>query len=366
MLFITQKVDKDDDILGVYHRWIEKLAERLDMVYVICLYKGCVELPANVEVFSLGKEKLSSADLRGYRRGLARIKYSLRFWRYIWRLRRNCDAVFVHMNPIYVVLGGLFWKALGKRVLLWYNHPLGGLTAKAGILFADKVFCTSPHSFSAKYKKTSLMPAGIDTNFFRPMPEVSKDNKRILCLGRISPIKNIEHLIQAAEMLYNQGLDFKVLIVGSAGPSAIDKEYELRLKKMSADLSARGRVEFKQAIPNGKTPEVYNSSGIFVNLTPTGSFDKTILEAMACGLPVLVSNKALADVVPGEYKSLVFFKEKDAVDLAEKINACLKIPQKEREKLGELTRQAVLEKHSLLLLAGRLADFVRDHSYDSR
>ena len=28
LLFITQKVDKDDDILGVYHRWIEKLAER--------------------------------------------------------------------------------------------------------------------------------------------------------------------------------------------------------------------------------------------------------------------------------------------------------------------------------------------------
>ena len=42
LLFITQKVDKDDDVLGVYHRWLEKLAEKLDMIYVICLYKGRV------------------------------------------------------------------------------------------------------------------------------------------------------------------------------------------------------------------------------------------------------------------------------------------------------------------------------------
>ncbi len=118
LLFITQKVDKDDDVLGVYHRWLEKLAEKLDTIYVICLYKGRVELPSNVEVYSLGKETQSDTDLRGWRRGFTRIKYILRFYKYIWSLRNCHSSVFVHMNPVYVVLDGWFWKLKRKKVFL--------------------------------------------------------------------------------------------------------------------------------------------------------------------------------------------------------------------------------------------------------
>ena len=60
LLFITQKVDKDDDVLGVYHEWIAGLAEKLEKVSVICLYRGRVELPDNVSVYSLGKEEIAN------------------------------------------------------------------------------------------------------------------------------------------------------------------------------------------------------------------------------------------------------------------------------------------------------------------
>src|SRR3990167_2292737 len=96
LLFITQKVDKNDDVLGAYHHWIEKMAERFRQVSVICLYKGRVEMSGNVSVHSLGKEM-----------GLSKIKYLYNFYKFLWLLRQEYDVILVHMNPVYIILGSL-------------------------------------------------------------------------------------------------------------------------------------------------------------------------------------------------------------------------------------------------------------------
>ena len=57
LLIITQKVDIEDDNLGFFHRWLEKFAEKVEKLYVICLWEGKHSLPENVKVYSLGKEK---------------------------------------------------------------------------------------------------------------------------------------------------------------------------------------------------------------------------------------------------------------------------------------------------------------------
>ncbi len=367
LLFITQKVDKDDDILGIYHRWIEELSKVMQEVNVICLYKGRSELPNNVKVFSLGKDKLSSADLRGPASpklqrgesilGFTRIKYVFRFYKYIWRFRSDYDVVLVHMNPVYVVLGGWLWKLWGKKILLWYNHPLGNLMAKIGIFFSDKVFCTSPYSFSAKYKKTEIMPVGINTNLFKPTPEALKKYNRILFLGRISPIKRVEILIEAAKILDSQGVDFEVLIVGSPA-SLKDKEYELKLKEMASELISKGKIVFQSSVPNYKTPEIYNSSSVFVNLTPTGSFDKTTLEAMACGLSILASNKIFESLLPEAIKFFCVFKENNPQDLSEKILVLFSLDSAEIKKMGEQFRGLVLKNHSLDILVEKIVKYL--------
>jgi hypothetical protein len=56
LLVITQKIDIDDDILGFFHRWVEKFAENLDRVYVICLWEGKHSLPRNVKVYLACRE----------------------------------------------------------------------------------------------------------------------------------------------------------------------------------------------------------------------------------------------------------------------------------------------------------------------
>lgn len=368
LLFITQKIDKEDDVLGVYHRWVECLGEKVGKLNVICLYKGKNELPFKIGVYSLGKESNSleirnclPASLCEARRAgkleiSCRIKYVYRFYKYIYQLKDEYSVVLVHMNSIYIILGGLFWKLSGKKIFLWYNHPMGNLITKVGIAFADKVFCTSPQSFCAKYKKAQLMPAGIDTETFKKIPKIQKRENRILCLGRISPIKKIEYLVEAAKILDKKGINFELLIVGSP-ISGMDKTYYENLIKLSKDLMSKGKIIFMPSVPNYKTPEIYNSASVYVNLTPSGSLDKAIFEAMACQIPAVVANKAFESIFPDELKGELVFKDEDSNDLAEKIANFFAKDFISKEKIEEDMRNIVIQKHSLSRLIDILLNY---------
>src|SRR3989338_6152195 len=115
VLVLTQKMNREDPILGFFHGWMIELAKHADEVTIICLEKGFCRLPGNVRVLSLGKE-----------RGVRRAGFIKNFIKAIWQDRKNYQSVFVHMNPEYVLLGGLLWRLSGKRVLLLYNHAAGG------------------------------------------------------------------------------------------------------------------------------------------------------------------------------------------------------------------------------------------------
>ena len=142
LLIITQKVDKNDSVLGFFHGWIVEFAKHCEKLTVICLYKGEYDLPENVKVLSLGKET-----------GRSRLKYVFRFYKYIWKYRKDYDNVFVHMNHIYVVLGGTFWKILNKKIILWYNHISGSVSLNIALFFVNYICFTSPFSYVARKNK---------------------------------------------------------------------------------------------------------------------------------------------------------------------------------------------------------------------
>lgn len=359
LLFITQKVDKHDDVLGVYHRWIEELAKKFDQITVICLYRGRVELPSNVEVFSLGKESLTTNYLL-HTTILRRIIYALRFYKLIWKLRKDYDTVFVHMNPEYLILGGWWWKLSGKKIVLWYNHPMGGWKARLAIAIADRVLHTSPFAFSARYKKAMMMPVGIDTAIFRKMAEVRKKPKSILYLGRLSPIKYVEVLINAVLILDARGVDFSLTIAGEPSKKS-ERVYAASLEERARELVKKGKVVFRGGVPNYQAPALYNAHTLSVNMTPTGSFDKTIIEAMACELPVIVSNRALREVFLPELADKLMFEEKNSEDLADKLQGLLQLSGREEAELGGTMRKLIVEKHSLPKLIDKLTGAVADN-----
>lgn len=346
LLFITQKIDRNDDVLGVYHRWAEELGKKTDKLNIICLYKGENNLDKNIGVFSLGKEN-----------GVSRLRYIYRFYKYIFSIRKDYDSVLVHMNPIYIVLGGFFWKLTGKKIFLWYNHPMGNITARIGSLFSNKIFCTSSQSFFAKNKKAQLMPVGIDIEIFKKKPEISRKENRILCLGRISPIKKVEHIIEVVKILNKKKFDLELLIVGSPTSSS-DKIYYNNLVKLSGDLVNAGKIIFKSSVPNYKTPDIYNSASLYVNLTKSGSLDKAILEAMACQLPVVVTNSDFISILGEDLGREFVYRDNDLHDLSDKIFNFFSKDFNERDRIGKEMRNIVVKNHSLEKLVNKLSDFI--------
>ena len=334
LLVITQKVDVNDDILGFFHQWLEKLSKRFDFLNVICLQLGEYSLPQNVRVFSLGKEG-----------GRSRIRGLFRFYRDIWQLRKNHEAVFVHMNPIYVVLGGILWKLWGKKIYLWHNHRYGNIITRVAIWLSCAVFYTSPFSFSAQFKKSKIMPVGIDTEKFKSQISNLKNKNSILYAGRFSPVKNVDVLIKATDLLDKKGINFILNIVGQPGDD--EKDNFQKIRDLARNLEIKGKIRFLGGREYRQLPALYNQNDIFVNLTQTGSFDKTTLEAMACQNIVLVSNQVFKEIFPKEWHEALMFKERDPDDLSKKLLYLMGLAENAKDSLGVRLREIVVKNHDL-------------------
>jgi len=316
LLITTQKIDIDDPILGFFHRWIEEFAKQFEFVTVICLERGNYNLPANVKVLSLGKEHRHS-----------RLEYLFNFYRCIWRERRNYDAVLVHMNQEYILLSGLFWILNGKKVFMWRNHHAGNFLTDLASLFCSKVFCTSKYSYTAKYKKTVLMPVGVDTEIFNSQFPIPKVQNSILFLGRIAPSKNVHIFVEVLGLLKKKGLNFSASIYGNASPK--EAVYFERLKLRARELGLENALKFYAGIPNHKTPAIYNQYEIFVNLSSSGMYDKTIFEAMACGCLTLASN----DNLWGQIDDRLIINTREAREIAECLVRTLSFSEAEKNKM---------------------------------
>lgn len=287
LLVITQVMDTQDPVLGFFTRWVDELASRTDAVNVICLKEGEYPLPVNVRVHSLGKEA-----------GVGKCTYAWRFYRYAWSLRHDYDAVFVHMNEEYILLGGLLWKLLGKQVYMWRNHYAGSWRTHVAAAFCMKVFCTSKHSYTARFKKTVLMPVGIDLERFSIETDAVRAPKSILFLARIASSKRPEMLIDALGAVLARGISFTADIVGSPLPD--DESYADSLATRAEMLGLHDRVRFHAGIPNDETPPVYRAHDLFVNCSPSGMFDKTLFEAAASGCRVIAASDDFHDAAGDE------------------------------------------------------------------
>jgi glycosyltransferase involved in cell wall biosynthesis len=340
LLIVTQTLDANDPGLGFFHSWVAALAPKFETINVIALGVGAYTLPTNVRVHSLGKEK-------GRQNAFS---YATRFISLAWSLRGEYDAVLVHMNQEYILLTGWLWKVLGKRIYMWRNHSAGSMLTDIAALLCDKIFCTSPRSYTAQFKKTVIMPVGIDTELFKPAPVIRKPNS-ILYLGRIAPVKRPEILLEAVKRLTQEGVSCSVSLYGNAIPR--NAAYFAALKGFVSANGLEGKVEFLSGIKNNETPTIYSAHHIFVNLSPSGLFDKTMLEAAACGTLLATSHEVLKPVIgPGA------FAESDAASLAESLRKLLSLSPEKAAEEGKRLRDYVIQNHSLNLLVRRLSEEV--------
>lgn len=343
LLILTQKVDKNDSNLGFFHRWLEEFSKKCEKVTVICLYKGEYSLPNNVRILSLGKEK-----------GVCRLKYLFNFYKYIFKYRREYDSVFVHMNQIYMILGGSWWKMMNKKISLWYAHKNISLSLRLATKITDIIFTASEKSFRLSSKKIKVMGHGINTEKFSPAVNVRQDNFfNIVTIGRISPVKKYEDLITVIEKL-SQNDKFrskiKVNIVGGA-IDVLGEKYFSELKNLVKVKKLEGLINFVGPVSNDQVVDILRNSDLFVHMSQTGSLDKVVLEAMACEVLVLSNNESVVNDV---FKNNSLFCYKDNNELLYKIEKIIGLDEKELDNFKKENRQLVVFGHNLINLINRI------------
>ena len=160
LLLFNLATDADDPILGFATRWIGALAKRVEFIHVITMRSGRLDVPGNVRVYSVGKEK-----------GYSEPRRAIEFYRLLFRILQedHIDACFSHMIPIFTVLAAPVLRPKGIPVVTWYAHRQVTPTLKLAHHFSDKMVSINDSSYPWLTTSLHHLGHGIDTNLFSPV-----------------------------------------------------------------------------------------------------------------------------------------------------------------------------------------------------
>lgn len=294
-------------------KWANSLADKGIEVLLIG-YSNEIELNKGTN-FKFKLVFLRDSDLASNSNSLIKIFSYLKVVKKVKKIISEFkpDIVHSHYATSYGFLGALtkfhpfilsFWgsdvylfpkKSFLHRKLLNYN-----------IGKTDVILSTSKSMANEIKKYTSrnieITPFGIDLNKLNPEKKYILGNSLI-----IGTIKNLDHiygidiLLQAFSLLVknNDDIDVKLVIIGG-GPE------EKKLKKLAIELAIQNKVNFIGPIPFEMIPDYHKSIDIFAALSRSESFGVSVIEASACGKPVVVSNVGgLPEVVDNNFTGIV-------------------------------------------------------------
>jgi glycosyltransferase involved in cell wall biosynthesis len=350
LLLFNLATDADDPVLGFTSGWIRALAGRCARVDVITMRAGRLDLPDNVRVRSVGKE-----------RGYSVARRIAVFYRLLFRALREgpVDGCFSHMMPAFSVLGGPVLRARAIPLVTWYAHPSLTRALKLAHHLSDRMVTSLPAAYPYRDDKLTVIGQGIDTDRFSP-GGVEADPPLVLCVGRLSPVKDHATLIEAAARLRAAGERFRLAVVG--GPATARDEPHARELKALADARGLSAIfDWVGPVAPDALAGWYRRCAVHVNLTPAGFGDKVALEAMSCGRPCLVANEDFRATL-GPAAAALLFPPRDANALAERLRDLLRLTVAERSAIGTDLRGRVVEGHGLDRLAGRLVEILREET----
>jgi glycosyltransferase involved in cell wall biosynthesis len=160
-----------------------------------------------------------------------------------------------------------------------------------------------------------VIPNGIDLEGYKGIPidpEKKQIIKKILFVGRLNPVKGVQYLIQAMKIVHDKMPDTRLILVGEG----IERE---RLEVLSIQLGIQQYVQFIGEVPHEKVQTIMQRADIFVLPSLSEGFPNVLLEAMACGLPVIASRVGgIPDIITNEINGYLV-EIKDVDDMANKI-----------------------------------------------
>jgi len=166
-------------------------------------------------------------------------------------------------------------------------------------------------------EKISVTPLGYDADHFFPSDEYRRLHHRdyLLHIGQAYPHKNLERLITAFKKISLRFPDIDLVLLGKPHPFET-----IRLQQLSSDLDLSERVIFKSYVPYEDLPNWYRGAVAFVYPSLWEGFGLPILEAMACGCPVITSYGTATEEVSGNAARLIDpFSQTSLIDAIDSI-----------------------------------------------
>lgn len=170
-------------------------------------------------------------------------------------------------------------------------------------------------------EKVIAIPTGVDAAMFHPVSSSEQDRIRakyrlpenfLLFVGSLQPRKNLPRLLDAWERLHPEFPHVALVIAGTSGP---------QFQTSPLHASRFTHPHFLGYLPDADLPALYSTAFALVHPGLYEGSGLTLLEAMACGCPVLAANNTALPEVVGD--AGLFFDPSSADDLAEKLRAFL-------------------------------------------
>jgi glycosyltransferase involved in cell wall biosynthesis len=126
---------------------------------------------------------------------------------------------------------------------------------------------------------------GVDTDYFRPIDSVPRNDNLILFVGRINPVKGLHYLIEAMSYVCKYKPNATLIIVGKG-----NDPYYHRLLEMVNHYRLESRVKFMGYITKRSLVNLYNMASLVAIPSVYEPFPLVAVEALSCGRPVIASN----------------------------------------------------------------------------
>jgi glycosyltransferase involved in cell wall biosynthesis len=322
------------------HEVFERIVQRGHRVTLVCsAFPG-----------ALPEETING--IRVLRRG-GRYLFNFRFvFEYLTRLRNErFDLVVDDMNkipfftPLFVreTIYGVTHHLFGKSIFLetnlllasyvyWMERWAVALYKKRRIPFIVGSPSTERELLEAGFltEDVSLINYGVDHSTHNLTGASKSPTPLIGYFGRLKKYKSVDHLLQALPTVLQKVPNLKVVIVGEG-------DDRVRLEQMAGGLGLHATVEFTGFVPMERKIALLQQMWFKVTTSSKEGWGLTVIEANACGTPVLASNvEGLRDAVQDGETGLLY-EFGNVADLASKILKLLT----DHELRARITRNAV-------------------------
>jgi len=349
IVFICQSLNTEDVIIADTISRVRELAnnQAVTSVDVVCLEADSNPLRNNIFIHPL-------------RRGSQnRLLTLLKFYITMLSILRakKIDWVYTYMVGFYPILLFPLKLIFQFKIIMWYGHTIVPKVTRFCIRYlADKWLTANKSMVTFDSPNLRLVGQGVDTKLFRPLK--IKKQVDLITVGRITPIKHLELIIEALHVCKEQfGKTYTLTVVGNCYTEK-DHTYFEDLKNKIAQLHLQRQISFPGTVPHSQIPRVLQKARVFVFAVP-GGVGKASLEAMACGMPLIIAAPHAEDFF-GKHLSSWFLCQPKAKNMAHKIFYLLEADQSTYDNLRESMLTLVNEKYTLPKLFDRIVSVMSE------